>query len=1380
MSDNHRTATSVRFVAPIAATLVAVTSLVGSALGGPVNPIRIQGTVTIVQDSRNPNIWTITTSDGAIIEYFSFDVSASEIILFQLPGGASSTARVLNRITGGAPSFIDGTIGSNGIVYFVNPAGVIFGSGAVIDVGGIYAAAGSITNSDFKNHIDRFSLTGVVDNQGTITGNLVHLLGNSVVNNGSINIGDGVMTMVSGDTVLISPIDPNGHVMVTIDVSELAVQLGEKPPSGAGVVNSTTGVITAAGGQIVLGAGDLFALAIRNDGIINAPDSLISMSAISGDIQNTGGINSDNGLLQMTTSRGNILESGAIATEQVEMSADQIVLESSIESNNILFDGAVLLEESVDLFLLELNPDEVLSVTFNSTLDSAAGENNSLGIFHDLARFNGQVGAQSDGQLGELFVFGSSEINTDLMIADVLDFGDILLLQDTTLDASTQALFFGGIDSEDFEFNNLVINSPDTYFAGQIGNLTGISLLGNLTTNGTTTIDTDAVNTLFNIDFNGDVFIARNTTVSGGFGVSFGGRVDSEDFEFNSLTVNSIDTYFGGQVGNLSGVSTGDLNGEGDSRLGVLHTDSAGTTTIDTNIVRALVSLDFDDDVIIFQNATLIGDLSVDFAGRLDSRFFVRNSLVINSFDTQFHGRVGGDLPDNTLFRSVTTDAAGTTTIDTDIMTAFSDITFNDNVIIAQNVTMTAALGGVTFQGRLDSMPDQFHDLILNSSNATFIGQVGNSGFSFDSVGEDGGGTSTALGLLRTGISTFLGRTLINTDVVNALDLDFNNDVFIGRETVTLTGLNSVDFADELDSSRELFANLIINSQQTTFNGRVGMRVGVSEDGEFDDTFGSIVINEAGFFPDDSDLSLSNTATATINTDAIRSGTITFNTDVIVATDATIFTDLATFNRTLDGLDEAGDGAIGQSLLIEGNAEFNGNVGLSAKLRKLEVTQDTAINTTSFSAATQSNTLTQINADTQIYNGTVVYSGDTLFTGDTRLTFGGDVSGDGRFQVASSGEVLFDGGVTIDAGGDVLFNVAITLPDVPTAATIASNGDLTINAENFRMGQNQKLSVIGDLVIDVNNGTASLGDVSTLGMISVNADIINLLLRDAGLVEETDGTFSSDFGLDLVAGTSLFFSVVPTEVGTGGRAQFATSSGGGDVTGNLLTFLMHAVGPLTEADFLPIVGTFRLDLHPDGPVTDNLTEALASLLPAAENDNVARGVVPGPNIRRRLASDLAIPARLLSQEEAVSLVAGRELYLDTPGAGVDRARQSSQVVVNRLIRAKVISALESYDALLAQAGSPEELRSTFDDAWGVFLESSGEGADPATFAGHLAAAGNEGLLDILRVLKQLALEISKMGLTQAETELPMANLHALFIPERIGDVVYERILLGVQ
>ena len=55
----------------------------------------------------------------------------------------------------------------------------------------------------------------------------------------------------------------------------------------------------------------------------------------------------------------------------------------------------------------------------------------------------------------------------------------------------------------------------------------------------------------------------------------------------------------------------------------------------------------------------------------------------------------------------------------------------------------------------------------------------------------------------------------------------------------------------------------------------------------------------------------------------------------------------------------------------------------------------------------------------------------------------------------------------------MIFNEAIILLNVPTIATVGSNGDLIINAANFRMGQHQKLSVIGDLVIDIEAARAA-------------------------------------------------------------------------------------------------------------------------------------------------------------------------------------------------------------------------------------------------------------------------------------------------------------------
>src|SRR5690242_11364129 len=106
----------------------------------------------------------ITAGNGAIINYQSFNIGAGETVRFVQPG---SNSRVLNRITGPDPSRILGTLLANGIVYIVNPAGVYFAHGSLVDVGGIYAAAGRISNDDFLSSANRFTnLRGTVENRG--------------------------------------------------------------------------------------------------------------------------------------------------------------------------------------------------------------------------------------------------------------------------------------------------------------------------------------------------------------------------------------------------------------------------------------------------------------------------------------------------------------------------------------------------------------------------------------------------------------------------------------------------------------------------------------------------------------------------------------------------------------------------------------------------------------------------------------------------------------------------------------------------------------------------------------------------------------------------------------------------------------------------------------------------------------------------------------------------------------------------------------------------------------------------------------------------------------------------------------------------------------
>ena len=137
---------------------------------------------------------------------------------------------MLNRITGADPTTIRGTLRSNGIVYIVNPAGVIFGPNSVVDVGGIYAAAATIKNQDFIAGRDNFTnVSGRVVNRGTIHADSVaHLIGRRVANFGTVVADTGTVMMVAGDEVWIG--ERGGHVYARFSTDEAR----ERDGGGAG------------------------------------------------------------------------------------------------------------------------------------------------------------------------------------------------------------------------------------------------------------------------------------------------------------------------------------------------------------------------------------------------------------------------------------------------------------------------------------------------------------------------------------------------------------------------------------------------------------------------------------------------------------------------------------------------------------------------------------------------------------------------------------------------------------------------------------------------------------------------------------------------------------------------------------------------------------------------------------------------------------------------------------------------------------------------------------------------------------------------------------------------------------------------------------------
>ncbi|MFH1717843.1 MAG: filamentous hemagglutinin N-terminal domain-containing protein, partial [Planctomycetota bacterium] len=82
----------------------------------------VQGTAAF---NTAGNVTTITTGGaGTIIEYGRFNIDSLKTVDFAQP---SASAAVLNRIVQANPSLINGALTSNGRVFIVNPAGIIFG-----------------------------------------------------------------------------------------------------------------------------------------------------------------------------------------------------------------------------------------------------------------------------------------------------------------------------------------------------------------------------------------------------------------------------------------------------------------------------------------------------------------------------------------------------------------------------------------------------------------------------------------------------------------------------------------------------------------------------------------------------------------------------------------------------------------------------------------------------------------------------------------------------------------------------------------------------------------------------------------------------------------------------------------------------------------------------------------------------------------------------------------------------------------------------------------------------------------------------------------------------------------------------------------------------
>ncbi|MGA2440833.1 MAG: filamentous hemagglutinin N-terminal domain-containing protein, partial [Tepidisphaeraceae bacterium] len=220
----------------------------------------VSGTATI---STSGSLTKIVAGNNSIISYSSFDIARGETVQFVQPSVAS---RVLNRIASVMPTQIDGTLTANGQVYLVNPSGIIFGQGSVVNAARFIAAAGSISNADFLAGNDHFTgVTGEVTSAGTIQASQIALIGQQIANSGTIVApSGGLVTLVAGTDVYLQP--AGGGIMVQV----AGVVSGSSGTTSSTPAAANSGTVQAPQGQIFLGAGDLYSVAISNTGMLQA------------------------------------------------------------------------------------------------------------------------------------------------------------------------------------------------------------------------------------------------------------------------------------------------------------------------------------------------------------------------------------------------------------------------------------------------------------------------------------------------------------------------------------------------------------------------------------------------------------------------------------------------------------------------------------------------------------------------------------------------------------------------------------------------------------------------------------------------------------------------------------------------------------------------------------------------------------------------------------------------------------------------------------------------------------------------------------------------------------------------------------------------------
>lgn len=327
------------------------------------------------------------TTNQALINWQTFNIGGNEHVHFNQPGVNSLTINRINPANGA--SSINGRLSATGNIFLLNPAGVLFGQGAKVDLAGIMTSTSDINMDAYY--------------QGKFVFEPNPMYQGSVVNHGTITLKE------KGFAAFVAP-----HV-----------------------VNS--GVINASLGHVELTGAEYYTVDLYGDNLINfklTPDKAKRLSD-KYSVEHYGNIYANGGYVAMTTADVNDVVSSVINMDGVIQAntvyeSDGRVYFSSGKNGKVNIASKAKIEAAkgkVEVRAKEINlaQNSVIDVSSN-TADGNAGEvligGNYQGELFNEEKFNAQLVTMEQGAS----IFANADQNGDggkviLWSDDVTNFG---------------------------------------------------------------------------------------------------------------------------------------------------------------------------------------------------------------------------------------------------------------------------------------------------------------------------------------------------------------------------------------------------------------------------------------------------------------------------------------------------------------------------------------------------------------------------------------------------------------------------------------------------------------------------------------------------------------------------------------------------------------------------------------------------------------------------------------------------------------------------------------------------------------------------------------------------------------------------------------------